>query len=143
MELMSRLTHTEEDRQILRRTSQLVAVLLVVSLVVNGLIIAGKWDDMWKWLLPSSAVDAGGSVATVEEDEDERLADELYTEHRRWAQQRDHDEMVARQLEEQKQQALADELHALEAEQATQQATAEASKETAATPPSEPVVPIQ
>ena len=141
-QLVSRLTRTEEDRQLLRRTSQLVAVFLVVSLVVNGLIIAGKWDEIWSWLLPSRAVDE--SDVSAEEEEDGRLAEQLYTDHQRWAQQREQEELVAQLLEEQRQQALADELHALEMKQAALNASAQTTiQETTPTPPTEPAKPTQ
>jgi len=136
---MSRLTQTEEDRQLLRRAGQIVAVCLVVSLVVNGLILAGKWDDMWSWLLPSSAVNAVDGEMSAEELEDEEMAEQLYTEHQRWVQQREHDEAVARLLEEEKQRAVAEELAALEAQQAALHAAAETANAAAVVPPSGPV----
>ena len=122
----------------LRQTSRLVAVLMLITLVVNPWTMSRLWDERWNGLLSwSPPVDAVETV-TKEEEEDERLVEALYSEHQRWLQQREHDELVARLEEEERQLALV-ELAALEAEQAAQRAAAESTKETVATTPSETV----
>ena len=138
---MSRLTQSEGDRQLLRRTGQIFAVCLVVSLVVNGLVVAGKWHDMWALLRPAPA--AITAAASAEEAEEEQLAEQLYSEHRLWLQQRERVEAAVRLAEQQRQQTLAEQLQQLQTEQLAHSATAELTQPAVAVTVVEPVPLVQ
>ena len=104
---------------------------MAITLLANGLVLSGKWDELQSWLYPPLSPEAVAAVPVsleeVEGDEDEQLAEQLYVEHQRWVERQEHDELVARQLEEDKQRVLGhltpDELKAMQDELAAQSPT--------------------
>ena len=119
---------------------------MAITLLVNGLVLSGKWDELWDWLQPPpspSAVEPAVTAQEVEDDEDEQLAEQLFAEHQRWLERQEHDAIVARQLEEEKQRVLGhltpDELSAMQAELAAQFTGGQATKEAVVSAPSEAV----
>ena len=96
-----RLTATEEDRELLRRALRICLVLMLVSLLANGVVVSGHWDRWMAALYP--APPASSTAAVTEEDvEDQAMVDAILAQRPAWLaeQRRLHEEQLQQTIAE-------------------------------------------